>query len=99
MPNCYQLIDKLTDEIVPLTEVDSMLCKHFGVKEHDRDWFCNWNNRIGLDLAMGKTLDSLRQEYPTKDWYKDHEDLETLLKIIDFLEEKFYAHAWVTRGK
>lgn len=92
----YELMDKRTGEIPSLDDIDKQICnllekpyrrQHFcylGNKPEYRD-FLNWNNTVGLAMAMGKTWNEVRAL-----WSDDDE----ILAICDYLEERYDIINW-----
>ena len=92
----YELMNKLTGEIPTLDDIDYQICRllgkpynrqhfcHLGNKPEYRDFF-NWNNTVGLAMAMGKTWDEIRAL-----WSDDDE----ILRICDYLEEHYDIINW-----
>lgn len=102
----FQLTDKKTKKKMPLSEVDDIICKEcLNVPVHPirygGDWnksqnTFNWFDTIGFQIASGKTLEegnnSVRKYYQeAKMW---EEELETIEKIISFLQERYNADSW-----
>ena len=92
----YELMDKRTGEIPSLDDIDYQICCLLG-KPYNRQHFChlgnkpeyrdllNWNNTVGLALAMGKSWDEIREL-----WSDDDE----ILAIVDFLERNYEVICW-----
>jgi hypothetical protein len=86
MPNCFNLTDKSTGQVVTLDEVDRALCKMLGVPVHETRFVEYWVDNIGLQIAMGKSWDSIKAAASESD--------EADQKIVDYLEEHYTARAW-----
>lgn len=101
----FQLIDKTTGEPVSLSHVDELICEDvLFVEVHPRSYggtVFNWFDTIGYQLAMGFRLEdgdnSVRNYYRNNDLWE--EELPMIEKIIDFLQEKYTVHSWVSIGK
>ncbi len=84
MPNCFQLIDKSSNEAVSLNLVDERICKEvLNVEVHpkrygggcDKGSF-NWFDTVGFSIAMGKDLHSkeLKDHYLNEIKLLNHKD-------------------------
>lgn len=67
-------------EMVDFLAIDKMLCEQFKVECDKKEWFHQWYDLVGFSLAAGLTWDTIRDI---------NSDSETMLKVIDFLEDNF----------
>ncbi len=88
MPNCFQLIDKETNEPAVFAHIDDRLCEHLGVEPDKKKFLYNWYDTIGLGLAMGKTWDEMRT------WWANDSPKQN---VINFLEQNYTPDAWRER--
>lgn len=109
MPNCFTLTRKSDLEAgpVPFITIDNEMCAHFGVEPHEKFYFCDWYNTIGFRIALGRKLEDMATIYEdeatdpkntalTSDaikWY------ESIIKIAEYLSERFTSDAWAEIGK
>lgn len=92
----YELTDKRTGEIPSLNDVDKQICSLLG-KTYSKQHFCylgdtpefadflNWNNTIGLALAVGKTYGEIRQ------LWSNNQEVQI---IVNYLESKYEVMNW-----
>lgn len=92
MPACYALsrIGDETDTYVKLVTIDEEMCAFFGVTPDPVLWFRNWENTIGLGLAMGHSWDKIREVFA---------DSPRQIEVVNWLEANFKPHAWYQRGR
>ena len=88
MPNCFQILDKVSGEPVVLQHVDERLCQHFGVPVDPDSWYLGWYDAIGFELAIGWTFAELREA---------NADNEEYLAIIDCLDAWYNVNSWASR--
>lgn len=94
MPVCFALCDKETGERVPLAKVDDAICEHFSVVPDERKYYHQWYDIIGFRLAMGETLQEMRDEFASLSaGYEDK------LAIVKFLQERYVSEAWYSPYK
>ena len=84
MPNCFQLIDKETEEPAALVAVDVRMCHELGVDCHEINWYKNWKSVIGFPLSLGITLEKIKEET----------DDEELWNVVDWLEKTYTVESW-----
>jgi hypothetical protein len=100
MPNCYQLTPK--DFVGPcprpeaLASIDEKICAHFGAVPHEKYWYQNWENNIGMLLACGRSWDEIKVICRDPG---NGEFGEQLAKIAEFLEERYTVSAWAEIGR
>lgn len=97
MPACFQLFRKGESEAVPLNTIDEEICAYMELPVHDTLYCHDWFNTIGLKLAMGRSFDYIIGWYEgasMKTKGEDSEYYDTLLKIAEFLNERFSANSW-----
>jgi hypothetical protein len=96
MPNCFQLFDKSSSEVVSLISVDERICKEvYNVEPHSKYWgstVFNWYDTIGFTIAMGKSLDQVRDHYVKSDVWL--EELPIINKVLDFLEDNYTTRSF-----
>ncbi len=86
MPACYMLIRKGENTPTKLAQIDEEMCAFFHVIPHPNNWYRNWENTIGLSLAVGN------------DWKKTREIFPEDTDIINWLEENFVVESWYQRS-
>lgn len=84
MPYCYELTKKGDNEPSPLLQVDIEMCKHFGVESDQFYYYNNWNDDIGIMLAVGKSFKDLLGN-PT--WSNNRD-------ILEWLDSNYTVEAW-----
>ena len=89
MPNCYSLTKLNEKTPTTLITIDEELCTLLNVIPHSSDWVCNWENTIGLALAMGLDWTAIRHNFS-----QDGMMTDDLSKIISYLSENYTANAW-----
>jgi len=82
MPHCFSLTRKGEKETATLQSVDDAMCAHFGTIPNPKEWYKNWYSTIGLGLAVGHSLQKLKEFWPDKS------------EIIDWLDENYTSDAW-----
>ena len=101
MPNCFQLIDKVTGKPESLSFIDDRICKEvYKCEPHPRHFggtVLNWYDTIGFQLATGKILDdnsenSVRKYYQESETWK--EELPIFEEVISFLQENYTDKSW-----
>ena len=65
--------------------VDDELRAAFGAEPNDIEWFCGWYDTIGLGLALGRSLDELRDVF---------ENSSQLLSIIEHMDKCYAVDVW-----
>ena len=101
MPDCFQLISKVTQEPTSLHQIDEEVCKVLNVEPHNRRYggsgenAWDWFNTIGYDLSQRRTFPEIRERYSSDEFYAEY--LPRILKIIDYLEESYTPHAFFSR--
>ena len=102
MPNCFQLLDKITGQAVPLNDVDTALCAHFGVQVDDNYYMSlydydrySWYDSIGFKLACGETFAELREHYDTAE---NRQYRCRGLEVVNFLDKHYTTSAFCTRS-
>lgn len=95
MPNCFQLFPKGSAEAADLHKVDEEICAHFGAPVDPVNWYANWYNIIGWDVAFGRPLGSaeLRERTAKLD------PGGPLVDVLKFLEERYTSDAWAEVGR
>jgi len=92
MPNCFQLIDKTTEQAEKFSVIDDKLCAHLGVEPHPKHYYRGWYDSIGLALAVGKSFEEIlatvQEPHPT--YGVDEESI----KIVKWLDEHYTSTAW-----
>jgi hypothetical protein len=88
MPNCFVLSRKGESAPTSLADVDNELREAFGEPPDDEQWLYGWYDKIGLALALGQNWDQIRTAF---------NGCERLLKVVDYLEQRFDADSWVER--
>lgn len=63
MPNCFQLLDRTTEEAVKFADLDIELCSHTNNLPHPVNYLAGWYDCIGLRIALGRTYDEMYQEF------------------------------------
>jgi hypothetical protein len=104
MPNCYCLTRKdfmgPRPEPEKLVTVDERICHHFGVKPHEKYWFRDWENVIGLRLALGWSWDRIREDLNNCRSKAVPDDvIDDLIKIASWLEQHYDTDAWAEIGR
>lgn len=95
MPQCVQLINKTTNEVASLIEVDKEVCAVLNADVHPKRYggtgvnSFDWFNSIGFQIAILKpdSFEPVRKYYSESSLWK--EEWPTIKKIIDFLESKY----------
>ncbi len=100
MPNCFQFSSKDTGLPVKLHTIDEELCTLLGVPVHSDNWVCYWYDCLGFPLAMGKTLTEIKNDL-AKDLAKSEEKeaYTNLIKICEYLDEKYTTDSWAEIGR
>lgn len=88
MPNYFMLIRKGESAPTLFVHVDNELREAFGEPPDEDRWLYGWYDTIGLALALGQNWEQIRTVFS---------DCEDLLKIVDYLEERFDTDSWVER--
>lgn len=85
MPNCFTLTR--IGETVPstLSRVDEELCHYFGAEVHPKRYYAGWVDIEGFALALGKSWEWMRQEWPDR------------VEIIDYLCSNYESDAFAYR--
>lgn len=101
MPNCFQLIGKVTKTATSFAEIDDAICKELNVPMSETKYYLGWYDFIGLSLALGSSFDKIRQSLRPKE-HDTPDDLhwaEQMLKIVDYLDEHYVSNAWAEIGR
>ena len=99
----FRLVSKETKIAEGLNSVDEKICNLLNVPVHPK-WYggghFNWFDSIGFQLAYGLKLDdgpgSVREHYQSSEMWQ--EDLPTIEKVIDFLQENYVVESWSSWG-
>lgn len=96
MPNCFQLLDKTSNEPVSLSLVDEQICKEvYKTKPHAK-WYggdvFNWFDSIGFQIAMGKSLPQVREYYNTNPLWE--EERIYINPALNYIEEHYNARSY-----
>lgn len=96
MPQCFQLCRKGETTPQSFSEIDRIMCEHFGVEVHPKYYLADWYNVIGFVIACGKgELGSQELRDFIVGWAPlDSEYSAELLKVLDYLEEHYTSNAW-----
>jgi len=80
----FQLSKKTNPEFTPekFSDVDTHICAYFGVPVDKHHYYRQWFDIEGFSLAMGKSFDWMRENYPDR------------LPIIDFLDRYYTSNDW-----
>ena len=105
MPNCFQLIDKSTGKAENFARIDSLICEHYGVPEHETKFFMLWYDVIGFKLACGHSFARIREamrnqvieDIKNGDFSSIFE--EWIIRITYFIEARYTSSAWVEIGR
>ncbi len=90
MPHCFQLINRETGKADSFVEIDETICKYMDWPIDGDKFAFGWYDVIGLGLALGKSFDEIRRYYT---------DEPELLKIIDWLDQRYTSDAWYQHGR
>lgn len=94
MPNCFQLISKSTGLATKFVEIDRDICQHLNVPCDPVHWYMGWYDTIGWLIAVtGLSLGTPEIRARVTNMPQES---ETLLKVLDYLEEHYTSDAWVT---
>jgi hypothetical protein len=106
MPNCFQLIGKETGKPTAFVAIDEALCGHFGYEIHPTKYLFGWYDAIGFRVACGKSLDDIRKEFAGyvsealgKNELGDVEYYDRLVRVVDYLKERYTTDAWAEVGR
>jgi hypothetical protein len=98
MPNCFQLIDKTTNEPAVLNRIDEKIAALVGLPCDPRNWCLGWYDLIGFEIAMGKDLHSDELTKFIEDRYlPDDVRKVEMTKILTYLRENYTSSAWSER--
>lgn len=86
MPNCFQLISKVTDEPERFALIDDDICTTLGVTPDPKYYYLGWYNCVGLAAACGKSFADMRQMFSAD-----------MLPIIDYLDAHYTIECWAER--
>lgn len=95
MPNCYALKHK--DTATPnlsgnaqFIAIDEAMCAAFGVKPDPVTWYADWENRVGISLATGKSLESVRL------WLLEcgYSSTDPLIAAVCYLRNNYTVDCW-----
>lgn len=89
MPNCFQMIDRTTDQPVAFVEIDRLMCEHFGVKCDPVKWHHEWYTFAQWYMAAGKQFDQIDRVESDPHWNE----------ILDWLGERYKVDAWAEVGR
>jgi hypothetical protein len=86
MSHCYAL--RHTDgRLKSFVELDEDMCRHFGVQPHPVRWLANWENEVGLGIALGLTPDRIAEYLPPD-----------ALPVLDYIRQ-FEWEVWREFGR
>ena len=88
MPNCFRLTRIGCEEPTNLIDVDTELWCHFekdGEPDGNTKWYRYWHGTVGLELAMGRTWDQIKEALPKN---------TKMLPLVEYLENNFTVRAW-----
>lgn len=88
MPACFNLIDKVTGELVKLSDVDDKMRIHFGADPNPHTYYNYWYSYIGFKLACGTTFDTM---------LADPDMAEEDKEIVLWLKANYKANSWYER--
>lgn len=103
MPQYFQLISKQNGEPESFQHVDDQMREHFGAPPDPKEWYEYWYPVLmEWGVAFGKSFAQLRELHgqPAENeqpW--QNEGRQRLLKIIDYLDERYTPNAWAMIGK
>lgn len=85
MPAYFKLIDKETGEVANAQRLDNRMWRELGNSEpHPKRWYGDWYDLIGLDLALGKSFEEVRQRLMESEWTGAR-----TLDALDFIAERY----------
>ena len=93
MPNCYSLTRNGKEQAERLILIDEDLCNMMGVIPHPTEWLADWENTIGLLLALGKRWDEIQQHLTETGRMNDK-----IEKIITYLRKNYKVTSWYQVG-
>lgn len=95
MPSCFTLTKKGQKERSKFVDVDREMCKFFEVEVDEKEYLCGWYNFVGQLTAVGRTWDEIRGLLKENlEGGKTCEWSESMLQIVDWLEENYTTDAW-----
>lgn len=101
MPNCFQLIDKVTKEPVILAKLDDDLRVHFKQPPDESKYLWFWYDVIGFKLAMGESYEDIRNGF--KQSMQERPNLaaeyQDLMDVLAYIEERYDPNTWVEIGR
>ena len=109
MPNFFTLTRKSNPEAGPVdfVTIDEEICAHCGVTPDPDRYLDGWYDSIGFRLAFGKSWDEIRKDFSLQAMEANERDdgapysvlMHRLMRITDWLEERFEAACGFTRIK
>jgi len=113
MPNCFQLIDKSTNEPAIFKDIDNRICYLLDIPvDKDNNYISAWYNVIGWSIAVnGLKLGSheLRDKVAMDEGYRNMDfkgkkrpvgfKPGILFDILEILEQYYTSNAFVQIGK
>jgi len=88
-----QFHHKAEERIVPLLEVDELMCAYFGVPVDPEEFHEEWMDRLGPLLAMGLKGDLLHANLRAA-YLMDPSRADRLIAVANYLEETFFINHW-----
>ena len=95
MPVCFQLLDKTSNEPAILAKVDDALREAFGEPPDTNAWLYRWYDRIGPQLAMGRSFDEVKTI--CIEGAAEFASWKPLPAVVDWLEARYEARSWYER--
>lgn len=96
MSNCFQLLDKQSNEPVSLSMVDEQICTQVYKTQPHPKWYggdvFNWFDSIGFQIAMGKSLAQCREYYNSNPLWS--EELVYIIPALDYIEQNWNARSF-----
>ena len=93
MPACFNLTKKGATEPAKLALVDEEICQHMGVEVHPSHWCLGWYHIIGLAIACGHELGSLKiHELVAR--CDEGDPTQPRKRILAFLEANYTSNNW-----
>ena len=88
MPACFTLTRKGKTQPMKLGAIDDFICKSLNEDPDPVQWCHNWVNTLGFSIAVGHSFAQMRHIWGHN---------ESLIEIIDILEEHFTSGFWTQR--
>jgi hypothetical protein len=93
MPNCFQLIDKVSGVPATFCSIDDRLCADLGVTPDPKLYYMGWYDIIGIRLATGSDWDKIEAEFSVA-----HDEWEDKIRqVIQWMRERYDSTAWYER--